>query len=514
MSIRGSQAGRRSVFLIAALIFVVLALGLVSVVVGAPVAQMGDPNVVPPPPYDCDTGNSMQQVIIPAVRGLFATEVSPAFNDVSIVFRYTTLMLNAAFDAVVPYHPTAVGVYSRLGRRPASESDTDCNINTAAIQSIYRMLLHMAPHRSGEWRDMMLGAGLDPDNESLDLTTPVGLGNAAAAGVILARQHDGMNQSGNYADTTGYVPVNPVDHLVDPSRWQPRKIEVSIGKFLAQVFVTPQWGRTAPYTNIDPRDFRVPPPVDSDPGINPDAYKEQVDLVLEASASLNDEQKMLAEHFDNKIRGTLSPDSAKNTLPVMDFIFLDFMLHMAEFDSGIVTWQEKLRFDAVRPFSAVKHVYGDTEVQAWGGPGKGTMMVPASEWQSFLPAADHPEYPSATTCVCSSYAQGMRRWFGEEEIDLSVFYPAGSSRIEPGVTPAEDLTINFTSWTELEELCGQSRVWAGVHFQAAVDESLGSCRQFGDLAYDYFTTLLDGTAPERGTEAPLPPDPRQEDRGG
>ena len=56
--------------------------------------------------------------------------------------------------------------------------------------------------------------------------------------------------------------------------------------------------------------------------------------------------------------------------------------------------------------------------------------------------------------------------------------------------------------------CRQSRVWAGVHFQAAVDESRKLCNVFGDLAYDYLLTLIDGTAPERAPAKAL-----QDDRG-
>ena len=35
---------------------------------------------------------------------------------------------------------------------------------------------------------------------------------------------------------------------------------------------------------------------------------------------------------------------------------------------------------------------------AWGGPYNGTVNdIPASEWTSYLPVANHPEYPSAST---------------------------------------------------------------------------------------------------------------------
>ena len=160
-----------------------------------------------------------------------------------------------------------------------------------------------------------------------------------------------------------------------------------------------------------------------------------------------------------------------------------------------MTWQEKRRYHAVR-FSAIPHVYGDAPVTASGGPGQATVRLPASRWQSYIPLVDHPEYPSASACVCEAQAQAMRRYTGKDSTDgWDVSVPAGALRIEPGVTPAQDLTFSIDTWTDSSRLCGRSRVWGGTHFPFAVDEATRECSLFGDLAYEYFRTLVDGTAP-------------------
>ena len=75
------------------------------------------------------------------------------------------------------------------------------------------------------------------------------------------------------------------------------------------------------------------------------------------------------------------------------------------------------------------------------------------------------------------------------ELDWSVAYPAGTSRIEPGVTPAQDMTLTFARPGRISlETCGQSRLWGGVHFPAsAVEASAAYCSVFGDMAYEYYT---------------------------
>ena len=474
--------------------------------------------------FDFDKGDILSEVIARPVGRWLWRGVSPGFNDVSLVFRYFGMLINVLYDTIAPYHPTAVGSYTRLGRRPAKETATNRNVNIAVMYAAYRSLLIMAPQEARNWRRLMSRVGLDPNDRSMDLDTPVGIGNTAAIKVMEARRHDGFNQFGDgggrrynlqpFADTTGYRPVNTAFELIDPSRWQPALVRTRAGTYRAQQFITPQKANTRPYASFNPRDFRLPPPVDSDPK-NSGAYKAQVDAVLKASANLTDEQKMMAEFFDNKVRDFLAPPPVKARLNMMDFIMMDFLLTVAGFDAGIVTWQEKRRYDAVRPFSAIRHIYGDTPVTAWGGPGKGTVKLPASQWRSYLPTADHPEYPSASACVCAAQAQAMRRYTGSDSTEgWTVVRPAGSSSIEPGVTPAATVSFRIDTWTDFDRLCGQSRVWGGTHFQPSIDEARKACPVFGDLAWDYYKALVDGTAQPVTEVRQLAADPRQNDRSG
>jgi hypothetical protein len=319
----------------------------------------------PPFDFDFDTGNSGIEVIIPAV--IPALVQTTTLNDAPIILRHTTIITNAWFDAIAPYHPTAVGVYSRLGRRPASEGATNRDRNIAMLYASYRLLTRLMPRFVSNWRAMMTSVGLDPNDASTDLTTAVGIGNAAGLAVAVAREHDGMNQLGNeggqkynrrpYEDYTGYSPVNPPWKLLNPSKWQPLITTPGNGTFLSQNFITPQWGKTTPYSYRTPNHFRVPPPFDSNHHRR--AYREQADDVIAAQAGLTDYQKMVAELIDNKITSlgfsalfvTLS-----RGLSLEQFVQYDFLTNLAAFDGGIATWNEKYRYDAVRPVTAIHYL--------------------------------------------------------------------------------------------------------------------------------------------------------------
>ena len=55
-------------------------------------------------------------------------------------------------------------------------------------------------------------------------------------------------------------------------------------------------------------------------------------------------------------------------------------------DAGVAVWRAKRKFDAVRPFSAIHHLYANKSVTAYGGPGLGTVDdLPGEDWQSCAP---------------------------------------------------------------------------------------------------------------------------------
>ena len=162
--------------------------------------------------------------------------------------------------------------------------------------------------------------------------------------------------------------------------------------------------------------YDLPPPLSS---IDPTsaAYRAQVDEVLALSANLTEVQKLQArahspislqkrrcmpllrecavhcgvvtaccgltcarkrvmhaqaEHFDNKLRSLGSP--------IFSLILSNKILHLQDIfftllaaDGGIVdanseVWGQKVRFNAIRPISAIRYLYANETVQAWGGP--------------------------------------------------------------------------------------------------------------------------------------------------
>lgn len=455
--------------------------------------------------FDLDTGDALEELIFATTREPERELLSASGADITLITHYSLHLALAWFDAIAPYHPTAVGIVSDLGRRPPAEA-TNRNKNTAIIYAAYRVLNELMPQAATTWRDMMISVGLDPDDDQENTQTAIGLGNLAARNVIESRKADGMNRLGDegggqynrqrYADYTGYEPVNTAYELRNPSRWQPNIVENVNGTFEVQQFVTPQTGLVEPLTYDDPSQFHIAPPRNSNHHRRA-AYRRQADEVIAASAALTDRQKMTAELFNDKILalgfvGGTAAGEAGN-LDLDGNVQYAVTTSLANFESAIMVWHYKMRYDAVRPFSAIQYLYGDEQITAWGGPGKGTVDdITGNEWQSYLDVADHPEYPSASTAACHAYSTAARLFLGSDEIDVELPYEAGSSLVEPGITPATDLTLTWDSWTDFAADCGISRFWAGVHFLSSIENVIDAAEEIGELSYEFVQQHIQG----------------------
>jgi hypothetical protein len=457
-----------------------------------------------PVPPDLNSINAASRVVIPAIGQPLNGTWGP--GDASLIFRALTLMGNGWFDAIAPYHPTAVGIHSNLPRRPANEH-TDYNRNVALLHASFHILNELMPAYNSTWRRMLTNAALNPNDTSTDLSTPVGIGNAAAAAIIAARvSNDGFNQYGNaggcahnclaYSDYTAYSPANTPTQLNDPSRWQPLLRTSGNGVYSAQHFVTPYYGQALPYSFSDVTAYRMAAPINHTANLA--AYRAQVDAVIAASAALTDEKKMRVEYFDNKYIGFTTPVRLADRLrlPLNEWVQYYLVTHMTGYDAGIATWYNKRYYDLVRPQTAVAWLYGDTLITAWGGRGRGTVNdLPARRWTSYAPTANHPDYPSGSSAFCAAFAESSRLWLGNDSLNVTKSYAIGTSVNEPGVTPSQAVTLNYATWTQWESDCKESRVNAGVHFPIAVENTWTMVYPIAAEAVTFLQAHIQGNPP-------------------
>ena len=388
-----------------------------------------------------------------------------------MVARAVHVLHSAMYDAWAAYDHRAVGI--RLGDllhcRQAEPSEQAKR--QAVSFAAYHALIDLFPTQRMLFVAVMDRLGYDPDAIG-GAGSPSAVG-ALAANVVLAFHHgDGSNQLGDlapgpYADWTDYRPANPPDRLEDPNRWQP--LPQSDGT--VQRFLAPHWGLVVPFSlhagsELRPRrgPRRYPRP----------GYQRQAEQVVRDSAELSDEHKVIAEYWADG-PGTETPPghwcrlaqwvSARAHHGLDQDVVLFFALGGALHDAAVAAWDAKRAFDSLPPMRAIRWLFAGEKVCAWGGPGQGTTLIKGEDWQPYLPTPPFAEYVSGHSTFSAAAAEVLARYTGSDALGASVTVPAGSSRVEPGTTPAADVTLSWQTFSDASDQAGRSRRYGGIHFR-------------------------------------------------
>jgi len=425
-----------------------------------------------------------------------------------MVARAIGIVHTCGFDAWAAYADVAVG--TRLGgslRRPAAER-TLANKEKAFSFAEYRCLLDLFPHQTDYIRSQMTLLGFDPDDASTDATTPQGIGNVAAHAVTDFRHHDGANQLGDlhpgaYSDYTGYQPVNDPDHINDPNRWQPIRFSDGAGGFVTPGYIGPHWGNVIPFALTPQSHFRPGPPERWPHG----GYVAQAEHVLQLNAHLDDQQKMIAEYWADGPHSELPPGhwtlfaefvSRRDQHTFDEDVQLFFEVGNAVFDAGIAVWECKRFYDSERPITAIRFLKAGKKILATV-PFQGKQVINGEDWLPYQPSTfithPFPEYISGHSAFSASGAEILKRFTGSDDFGASVTLPAGSSRVEPGLTPQADVTLSWASFSEAADQAGISRRYGGIHFEEGDLLARLIGREVGGVVWDKAQSYILGTAP-------------------
>jgi len=417
------------------------------------------------------------------------------------------------YDAWAAYDSKALA--TRLGgrlRRPPSER-TGQNKNIAISFAAYRCLSDLFPGDVAEYDAVMKALSLNPADSSRDPKTPTGIGNLAAESVLEFRHHDGSNQLGDlhpgaYSDYTDYKPVNTFDHLNDVDRWQPLRTPIPdgglYGRYLIQTFVTPQWARVTPFAMTTGAEFRPPPPASYTK--SRERYVRQAQELLDLSAALTDDQKMMVEYWADGPTSETPPGhwclfaqfvSTRDHHTLDDDVKMFFALTNALFDAGIAAWDAKAAYDSVRPITAIHFLFAGQQVHAWGGRFKGTQTIPADQWTPYQPQTmamtpAFPEFISGHSTFSAAAAEVLKSFTQSDAFGGSYTFERGSSKFEYGLTPRARLTLQWSTFSAAAEQAGMSRRYCGIHFKDGDLFGQETGRKVGHLTWEKAQGLFKG----------------------
>lgn len=432
-----------------------------------------------------------------------------------VVARALAIVHTAQYEAWSQYDDTAIGtLLGSLYRQPI-EQRTWWNKTDAMSYAAYRVLVDLFPDLKWYFDSVMREEGFDTAITTTNPDTAVGLGNLAAAAVLLYRHDDGANQLGDrhpgaYSDYTGYKPTNSYTQVHDLNHWQPLATPngsfqggcLPDGPLTVQTYVGPHWGNVIPFALNDGEPIT--------PTTGPARYPSpeftlQAQEVLSISGHLTDREKAIAEYWADGPASELPPGhwalfaqfvSRRDHHTLDDDVKLFFALSNANLDAGILAWKVKRIYDSVRPVTAIRELFRGQQVLAWAGPFVGSQMIDGATWQPYqllcfvTPA--FPEFISGHSTFSAASAEVLKTFTGSDVFSHSV--TVDYSLVEPGLVPAQPVKLHWATFSEAADEAGISRRYGGIHFADGdlVGRALG--RQIGARAWNKAQTFFAGTA--------------------
>ncbi len=250
----------------------------------------------------------------------------------------------------------------------------------------------------------------------------------------------------NYAQTRSASRYTVLD---SPGRWVPTPPAYATA-------VEPHWREIRTIGMDSATQFIPPPPIPFNIKDKNSAYYKQVMAVKNATDSLTDEQKHIAEFWDDlggklNVTGHVMFVTKKFSPPGhwMNIVGIasqkakaDFRKTVAAytltsicmFDAFIQCWDEKFRSNMVRPETVINK-YID------------------QDWRPYLQTPPFPEYTCGHSTVSSAAAEALTKMYGDN------FSYTDSSELEFGIP-----NRSFTSFRQAADENNWARFYGGIHF--------------------------------------------------
>ena len=427
MDAQGRGRTRRA-WLVGTALLTVSVVGLADPAAGSGAGDDGDRRGRPParPP-----GTVVAEWDAIGTQAFTAAALTPAEGHT--LFAYVAI---AVYDSVMAieggYEPFAIDLDA-----PASAS-SEAAVATAA----HRILRHHLPAQAGildpAYADS-LAAIPDGDAEADGVAT----GEQVAAALIALRADDGFR-----APVT-YTPPNPPV----PGAWIPTG-PTPIGPYL---------GLMRPFSLDSADQFRPDGPPDLRSRRWAREFNEIKQIGSITSTRRTPAQTLAARFWGEapvqQARGSFRRFVLENQLDIVDASRFMAMISVVYADALIACFDAKYHYAFWRPVTAIRAGNTDDNGRTIGDP----------EWSPLLPATpNHPEYPSAHSCITPAGGRVIARFLHTRWIDFTV----------PSLTGLGDR--HFDTVAELQDEVGKARMWGGIHFRSAIDDGIAIAKQVVD----------------------------------
>jgi len=311
--------------------------------------------------------------------------------------------------------------------------------------------------------------------------------NRLADGSSAAISNQPVN-SANWSETivVDGVTVNNISSFPQPQQWTRLTVNGALQKYL-----TYGWDNVTSTCLTAQNESDLQALVSPPTGADRDA---EIDMMLNIAQNLTDQEKMIAEFWAGSAPGIMPPPlmavwlwkeytrSITPSVSTLMYSLLDLSIHL--FEGSRVCWGQKALFMQDRPIQEIRRRYQGQLISSWNGTISGDQWMPY-QLSSFV-TPPFPDFPSGHSHFTQALALTMNKWFGSNIIkntmtyDLQTLYstaftsnqtgafgdfvlPAGSSGVQRGAVPSSNVVLSFSTWQDMADQAGMSRLFGGIH---------------------------------------------------
>ena len=393
----------------------------------------------------------------------YSSDVAVKWMDMQIrLMRTATGIPNVAFTR--PYAYSAIALYEAVV--PGMPDARSLAGQLSGLYNLPRIVHGLAYH----WPSVANAALASINKNMFPTTSDVNKASIDSLENALNTQY--LNESGaeifnrskdfgkavaqkvfDWAQTDGYLHAN--DYYPPPTGpgfWVPPTLPIPVSS-------TPYWGDlrlmiTGSGDNAQPG---APTLYSEDP--SSDFYK-MAKQVYDVSLpnTITTEQTAMALYWRD-IPGVTTPGHyvsilkqvLENDNPKLDKAAIAYALSgIIVFDAAVSVWKTKYTYNLVRPITYIRNVLGHTT------------------WSPLLTTPAHPEYSSAHAALSAAVADAFSNLFGSNYSFTDHTYDYLGAGFEPRP---------FSSFRAFGIDAGNSRLYAGIHYQPSIDAGLKQGRR-------------------------------------
>jgi hypothetical protein len=304
----------------------------------------------------------------------------------------------------------------------------------AVAAAAHRVLAHYLPAQAETILDPAYVTSLAGIPDGTAKANGIALGERVADAWIAKRAGDGFRVPGTYTP-----PDPPI-----PGAWLPTAATPPIGVTVGDI---------RPFTLRSADQFRPkgPPKLESRRWARD--YNEVKEIGSSTSTTRTPDQTLAARFWAEppvpQARASFRKFVLDHGLDVVKASRFMAMVSVGYADALIACFDAKYHFAFWRPITAIRA--GDTDGN--------DATVGDGAWSTLLAGTpNHPEYPSAHSCITPVAGIMVERFLGTHHIDFTV----------PSVTGLGDRT--FDTARDLRVEVSNARIWGGIHYRSSVED--------------------------------------------